>query len=345
MYSRGPADFSGASAKNVDAEGDDDDEADEEEVAPPPPKRTKSKISKDDGSACDWTVALPKSGQKLARYVLLRLYPAPGICWVCPGQGYGLGPATVAEDFEDSLPPAGREYSGSVRVEMEALALSQKPWIMEYRSSSGMAIPSPPISIRNLPSSTSNAIPTSSDRHSARTETGRACTPRHPRSRASRLRSPQDDEATNLTLPPPTSGGYNFPLCNSTAAGAAATACPPNPIALSSPTLRRPAAAPAALLPRTRRRRRRRRRGSHSGCGSPATANGTQVAAAAGPRTTGWTFSQARRGRPPGPGGASGRGHRGSAGAEEEGEEREASARTLQPGSRSSSEPGHDKDG
>ncbi|KAJ7322945.1 hypothetical protein DFH08DRAFT_712176 [Mycena albidolilacea] len=48
--SRGPADFSGAAAKNVDAEGDDDDEADEEEVPPPPPKRTKSKISKDDVS-------------------------------------------------------------------------------------------------------------------------------------------------------------------------------------------------------------------------------------------------------------------------------------------------------
>lgn len=70
--------------------------------------RCRALSSSSQGSAYDWTVALPKSGQKLARYVLLRLYPAPGICWVCPGQGYGLGPATVAETSRTLYPlPAG----------------------------------------------------------------------------------------------------------------------------------------------------------------------------------------------------------------------------------------------
>ncbi|KAF7348549.1 Myocyte-specific enhancer factor 2D [Mycena venus] len=82
---------------------------------------------------------------------------------------------------------------------------------MEYRGSSGMAIPSPPISIRNLPGATSNAIPTSSDRHSARSGNGNGMHP--PASKKPRLASSRssDEEASNLTLPPPTSGGYNFP--------------------------------------------------------------------------------------------------------------------------------------
>ncbi|KAJ7033120.1 hypothetical protein C8F04DRAFT_1105191 [Mycena alexandri] len=77
----------------------------------------------------------------------------------------------------------------------------------------GMAIPSPPISIRKLPSSTSNAIPTSSDRHSARSGNGNGMHP--PASKKPRLNSNShsrsSDEESNLTLPPPSSGAYNFP--------------------------------------------------------------------------------------------------------------------------------------
>ncbi|KAJ7512457.1 hypothetical protein B0H11DRAFT_1898939 [Mycena galericulata] len=82
---------------------------------------------------------------------------------------------------------------------------------MDYRS---MAIPSPPISIRNLPNATSNAIPTSSDRHSARTGNGNG-NGMHPPSKKQRISSSHgrasSDEDAALTLPPPTSGGYNFP--------------------------------------------------------------------------------------------------------------------------------------
>ncbi|KAJ6491295.1 hypothetical protein C8R47DRAFT_445483 [Mycena vitilis] len=86
---------------------------------------------------------------------------------------------------------------------------------MEYRSS--MAIPSPPISIRKLPGATSNAIPTSSDRHSARSGNGNGNgngmhppSSKKPRLASSHAGRSSDEEAS-LTLPPPTSGGYNFP--------------------------------------------------------------------------------------------------------------------------------------
>ncbi|KAJ7098277.1 hypothetical protein C8R44DRAFT_357533 [Mycena epipterygia] len=133
---RGPADFSGASAKVEDAGGDDDDDADEEEVAPPPArtstKRTKPKVNEDD---------------------------------------------------------------------------------LDYR---GMAIPSPPISIRNLPTGTTNVIPTSSDRHSARSGQGNGKGNGNgmhpPSSKKPRLASSRsdDEDNTTLTLPPPSSS-YNFP--------------------------------------------------------------------------------------------------------------------------------------
>ncbi|KAJ7669336.1 hypothetical protein DFH06DRAFT_1180667 [Mycena polygramma] len=89
---------------------------------------------------------------------------------------------------------------------------------MEYRSS-GMAIPSPPISIRKLPGATSNAIPTSSDRRSARPGNGNGNgigngmhppSSKKPRLASSHAGRSSDEEAS-LTLPPPTSGGYNFP--------------------------------------------------------------------------------------------------------------------------------------
>ncbi|KAJ7089228.1 hypothetical protein B0H15DRAFT_1022164 [Mycena belliarum] len=80
---------------------------------------------------------------------------------------------------------------------------------MDYR---GMAIPSPPISIRNLPGATSNAIPTSSARSGNGNSKGNGMHPpssKKPRLAPSHGRS--SDEDNHLTLPPPTPGSYTFP--------------------------------------------------------------------------------------------------------------------------------------
>ncbi|KAJ6469468.1 hypothetical protein C8R45DRAFT_1017138 [Mycena sanguinolenta] len=92
---------------------------------------------------------------------------------------------------------------------------------MDYRgSNSGMAIPSPPISIRKLPSTKSTSIPTSSDRDSARSSgKGNGMRPpasKKPRiapsSRSSDEESNDNSHSSNLTLPPlPPGSGYNFP--------------------------------------------------------------------------------------------------------------------------------------
>ncbi|KAK7059710.1 myocyte-specific enhancer factor 2D [Favolaschia claudopus] len=110
-----------------------------------------------------------------------------------------------ADEDEDVPPPTKRTKSKTTKDD-------------EHRSSKSMTIPSPPISIRKLPSTTSkaNAIPTSSDRHSARTSSdARPSASKKPRLNSSMSSDEEGSTSTSgLTLPPPTSsssGGYNFP--------------------------------------------------------------------------------------------------------------------------------------
>ncbi|KAJ6532745.1 hypothetical protein DFH09DRAFT_1326020 [Mycena vulgaris] len=119
--------------------------------------------------------------------------------------GAGAKVDEAADDDDD----ADEEEAPPPKPKVRARKVSKDD--MDYRS---MAIPSPPISVRNLPANPSNAIPTSSARSSGNGNVKGNGNGMHPPSSkkprlASHARS--DDEDAPLTLPPPTSGGYNFP--------------------------------------------------------------------------------------------------------------------------------------
>ncbi|KAJ6616483.1 hypothetical protein B0H10DRAFT_1396900 [Mycena sp. CBHHK59/15] len=155
-----------------------------------------------------------------------------------------------------------------------------------------MAIPSPPMTIRGLPPS-SNAIPTSSDRHSA----GNGM---HPPSKKPRLARSSDED---ITLPPPSSGGYNFPPPqhfrggggNSGAYGAPTPPFfppqTPRPRSSRACSTRRPSAAARATRPRASTTRGC----TSSSCARSSVSRGTPPGRARSPSTGPSTASRRRR--------------------------------------------------
>ncbi|KAJ7636937.1 MADS-box transcription factor [Roridomyces roridus] len=106
--------------------------------------------------------------------------------------------------------------------------------------STPMAIPSPPISIRKLPKTTSTSIPTSNDRHSARTgkSNGSSAQPPSKKQRtASPARGPssrgrsssEEDGDLTLPLPFPNAGSYTFPPLMHRGSGGGGYGLPPPP--------------------------------------------------------------------------------------------------------------------